>query len=489
MTLETAITEDETSAVEDVAYDGWRDLLRPRYLASTIMLCLGTALFAFNEFFVSVAMPSAVVDLGKPWLLAWAFSLFLVFAIIGGAFAANLKVRFGGRAVLVAATIVFLVGTGLSSLATHSSHLVVGRLLQGFGEGIVIALCYALIPDLFPKALVPKVFGSEAIAWAVAAFGGPLLAGILTQYVSWRAAFASSLPAAALFILLVLFLVPRKEKADERVPPVPLLRLAMIGAGIMAIAVCGLTDAAIQIVALLAMSALFAWAFLRADSRSGDPILPAGAFSPRMLPGVGLWVILLMPLAGSADAIYLLYGLQGIWNQSPIEAGLASAVMALAWSFTAILVASVRSTERRRRLIFAGPVLVATGLCGIVLTVSVDMLWLVYLSQVVIGSGFGVSWGTLSQLLMDRAPDAERDKTSALLPTLQSVGYAIGGAVFGLLASAAGLKEGLTGDPLRGVLLPVFVGALAASLAAVFFGWRTVFSSSASPSANDAQAK
>ena len=50
-------------------------------LASIIMLCLGVALFAFNEFFVSVALPSAIAELGKPWLLAWAFSLYLVFAI------------------------------------------------------------------------------------------------------------------------------------------------------------------------------------------------------------------------------------------------------------------------------------------------------------------------------------------------------------------------------------------------------------------------
>jgi MFS family permease len=487
MTLENVLTDGDPSFAGGGTGDGWRDLMRPRYLASTIMLCLGTALFAFNEFFVSVAMPSAVADLGKPWLLAWAFSLFLVFAIIGGAFAAYLKARFGSRATLVAATIVFIAGTCLASMAAHSSQLVVGRLLQGFGEGITIALCYALIPDLFPKALVPKVFGSEAIAWATAAFGGPLLAGILTQYISWRAAFASSLPAALLFILLVLFIVPRKDKAEEVRPPVPLLRLLMIGGGIMAVAVCGLTNVVAYIAALLAIAALFAWTFMRADRRSNDSILPRGAFSLRILPGAGLWVILLMPVAGSADAIYLMYGLQGIWGLGPVEMGLASAVMALAWSFTAIVVASIRSMETRRRLIFAGPIFVAAGMCGIVVSMSADVLWLVYASQVVIGTGFGISWGTLSQLLMDRSPDAERDKTSALLPTLQSVGYAIGGATFGLLANAAGLREGLTGDPLRGVLLPVFVAALATSLAAVFFGWRTVaISASANRSANDA---
>jgi MFS family permease len=474
MTLQNDLGGLEGSPLEETG-DGWRDLLTPRYLASTIMLCLGTALFAFNEFFVSVAMPSAVAELGKPWLLAWAFSLFLVFAIIGGALAAYLKGRFGGRATLVAATLVFTTGTLLACMATHSSWLVAGRLLQGFGEGITIALCYALIPDLFPKALVPKVFGSEAIAWATAAFGGPLIAGILTEHVSWRAAFASSLPAAALFVLLVLFLVPRRGEPEQGASPVPLFRLLMIGGGIMAISLCGLTASSVLIGLLLLMAALLIGIFLRADRRSAYSILPHRAFSIGSLPGAGLWVILLMPFAGSAGAVYLLYGLQGIWMLTPGQAGFVSAVMALSWSFTAILVASVKSKEVRQKLIAAGPVLLAMGMAGVVATMALDTLWLVYPSELVIGASFGISWGTLSQLLMDRASDAERDKTSALLPTLQSTGYAIGGAAFGLLANVSGLREGLSGDPLRNVLLPVFVAATGVALISAFFGWRTAF--------------
>ncbi|WP_374990038.1 MFS transporter [Rhizobium sp. TH2] len=475
--------DSDIPVAEEGADDGWRDLLRPKYFISTIMLCLGVALFAFNEFFVSVALPSAVAELGKPWLLAWAFSLYLVFAIIGGAMAAYLKGRFGARLTLVAASIVFLVGTILASLATNSSHLVVGRLLQGFGQGITIALCYALIPVLFPKSLVPKVFGGQGIAWAAAAFGGPLIAGILTQYVSWRAAFASSLPAAVLFIVLVLFLVPRQPKADENTTPVPLVRLIMIGVGILAISICGLTESRLAIVSLLAAAAVSFLVFLKADKRNTHTLLPRDAFSPRALPGAGLWIILLMPFVGSAGAVYLMYGLQGIWGLKPAEAGLASAILALAWSFTGILVASIKSVETRNRLIVLGPLLLATGTGGIVTAVTLDTLWLVYPSQVVVGAGFGVSWGTLSQLLMDRASEAERDKTSALPPTLQSTGYAIGGAVFGLLANVAGLREGLTGEDLRGVLVPVFVAAFAMALVTLVFGWRTVVSTSAIPSA------
>ena len=89
-------------------------------------------------------------------------------------------------------------------------------------------------------------------------------------------------------------------------------------------------------------------------------------------------------------------------------------------------------------------------------------------------------------MLMDSAMGDEQDKTSALLPTLQSTGYAIGGAVFGLLANIAGLRDGLAGAALRDVLLPVFVVAFGIALICMIFGWRTVLSSPAASSRDDA---
>lgn len=479
MTLDTVRTDED--AIAAGGGGGWRDLLTPRYFASTVMLCLGVALFAFNEFFVSVSLPSAIAELGKPWLLAWAFSLYLVLAILGGALAAYLKGRFGARRTLVGAAAIFLAGTLLASLATHAAELVAGRLLQGFGEGIIIALCYALIPDLFPEALVPKVFGSEAIAWAAAAFGGPLIAGLLTQYVSWRAAFLASVPAGILFVVLVLILVPRRAPSGERPAPVPLFRLAMIGAGILAVSLCSVIESQVGMACLLAAAGIAFWFFLRADRGDSHSILPQRAFSVRALPGVGLWVILLMPLGSAAGAVYLMYGLQGVWGLKPAEAGLASALMALSWSFVAIGVASIRSLALRNRLIALGPVLLASGTGGLVVTVVMDVLWLVYPSQIAIGAGYGLCWGTLSQLLIDGSGASEKDKTSALLPTLQSTGYAIGGAIYGLLANLAGLREGLAGEPLRDVLTPMFVVAFGMALVASVFGWRTVVSASAGP--------
>jgi len=452
---------------------GWGELMRPRYLVSTITLCLGVALFAFNEFFISTALPTAVEELGGASLLSWAFTLYLVFAIIGGLVSANLKQRFGARNTLLAAAVVFIAGTILATTAIDMSEVLAGRLLQGAGEGVVAALCYALIPELFPSRLVPKVFGAEAIVWAMAAFSGPLVAGGLTEHFSWRAAFFVSIPAAAIFIILVLAIVPRGVSGSGQASSIPFARLIAAGAGILMISLSGIAGGTLPMAALLIGAAVVLVTVVYLDRRSPNPLLPRAAFTARKALGTGLWVILLMPLSQAAGSVFLVYSLQHLWHLGPTAAGALSAVMAISWSLSAIGVASIRSLALRNRIMLTGPVLLLIGLTFVVIAIGGDMIWFILPGQAMIGAGFGVSWGTLSQLMMDVSTDTERDRTSAMLPTLQSAGYAIGAAVFGLVANVMGFGATASAETMRHAMLLVFGSGCVIAAISVFFAMRT----------------
>ncbi len=467
-------TDEPVNSASSEMAGGWGELMQPRYLVSTITLCLGVALFAFNEFFISTALPTAVEELGGASLLSWAFTLYLVFAIIGGLVAANLKRRFGARNTLLAAATVFIAGTVLATTAADMKEVLAGRLLQGAGEGVVAALCYALIPELFPSRLVPKVFGAEAIVWAMAAFSGPLVAGGLTEHFSWRAAFFVSIPAAAIFIVLVLAIVPRGVSGAGKVSPIPFVRLVAAGAGILMISLSGIAGGTMPMTALLIGAAVVLVTVVLFDRRSPNPVLPSAAFTARKALGTGLWVILLMPLSQAAGSVFLVYSLQHLWNLGPTAAGALSAVMAISWSLSAIGVASVRSLALRNRIMLTGPVLLLAGLASVVLAISADIFWLILPGQAMIGAGFGVSWGTLSQLMMDVSTDDERDRTSAMLPTLQSAGYAIGAAVFGLVANLMGFGGTASVETMRHAMLVVFVSGCVIAAVAVILGFRTV---------------
>ena len=443
----------------------WAEIFSPRYATVTLILCLGVALFAFNAFLASTALPTAVQHLGGLELIAWALTLYLVFAIMGGAGAALLKQRLGSRTALLVAGAVFLFGTLIAANAGTMTEVLIGRSFQGLGEGVVAAICFALIPELFPARLVSKVFGMQAVVWAVAAFGGPVLAGLLTELVSWRAAFLVNVPLVLIFAAMVAFVVPGKTEATGESPGFPGIRLLTIGGGIMLVALASIAPP-VQAAALLVGAGVLLVGSVWLDRRSRVRLMPTGAFWPTSVIGSGLLVVLFMPIAGATSAVYLVLLTQELWGYGPTLAGAIGAVIAVAWSISAITVANVRHRETRKVLIRTGPALIALGLIGILIGLLTGQLIIVLLAQLAIGSGFGICNGYLNLTLMEAASDAERDRTSALLPTTQSAGNAIGAALAGVAANSAGFATAVTVDQIHMAIIPVFVlGAAMAVLA------------------------
>lgn len=455
------------------AHGNWAEIFTPRYATVTLILCLGVALLAFNAFLASISLPTAVQEMGGVALISWALTLFLVFAIVGGSGAALFKQRLGARTALLVAAGVFLIGTVVAATAGSMEQVLVGRALQGLGEGVVSAICFALIPELFPSRLVPKVFGLQAIIWAVAAFGGPAAAGLLTELVSWRAAFLVNVPLVLLFAAMVVVKVPARSPEDRKEVSFPGIRLLTIGVAIMLVALAGLAPP-LPATALLVGAAVLLVGVVKLDSRSAHRLMPPDAFKPISVVGTGLWMVLLINIAGAGSAVYLVLVVQEMWGYGPTAAGALAAVLAVAWSFSAVLVANVRSKETRKTLIRLGPAMIGIGLLLVLAGLQMDQVVVVIAGQLVIGSGFGTCNGYLNLTMMEAATDAERDRTSALMPTTQSAGNAIGAALAGVAANAAGMAVAVSGAEVKLAVLPVYV--LGAAMAALAFAaaWRMV---------------
>ena len=459
--------------MSDTVEGRWAEIFTARYATVTLILCLGVALLAFNSFLATVALPTAVQEVGGVALISWALTLFLVAAIVGGSGAALLKQRLGARTALLLSAGVFLLGTVVAATATSMPQVLVGRAIQGLGEGVVSAICFALIPELFPSRLVPKVFGLQAMIWAVAGFGGPALAGVLTELVSWRAAFLVNVPLVLLFGAMVMVKVPARSGTDTSAVRFPGLRLLVIGCAILLVALAGLV-APLPAAGLLLVACVLLVGVVWLDGRSPDRLMPRDAFRLGSLVGTGLWMLLLINIAGAGSAVYLVLVVQQIWGYGATAAGALSAVLAVAWSGSAIIVANVRSKQTRKTLIRTGPGLIFIGLTLVLTGLQFDQLPVVVLGQLIIGTGFGICNGYLNLTMMEAASDNERDRTSALVPTTQSAGNAIGAALAGVAANAAGMAAAVSAIAVKTAILPVYVlGAVTAALA-LAAAWRMV---------------
>jgi MFS family permease len=425
--------------VSDTAAPSFQRLFaRPNgaYLAT---FSLGSALYAFSAFLVAACMPSAIKVLGHLALISWSSTFYLIAAIVAGTLAAQLKRRLGTADALQWAAACFLLGTLACGFAPNIWILLAGRVFQGMGEGAISGLTYMLIPEVFPAALIPAVFGVEAVIWASGSTGGPILGGFLTQALSWRAAFLVEAPMVLCFMLLVRVNIPRRPDPLP-VHALPIGRLVGVGLGILLLSLAAVEPALwMRVASALAAVGLLAL-LVRRDGRAPNRLLPAGAFSSASALGLAFWVVLLMPAASTGPATYAILMLERIWGFNPLIASILGAGPYITWSIIGVAASRIPPALSPACL-WGGPLLVAVGLVVSMAAMPLISLWLLLVGFALIGTGFGLCWGFLSQAIMTSAGPGDRDRASAMLPTVLSTGLAIGAALGGLAANSAGLSD------------------------------------------------
>jgi MFS family permease len=417
--------------------NGWMELLSGANLSLLTVISSGIGLHAFNQFAVVTALPVAVREIGGAAFYSWAYSLYFVGSVAGGVTAVLFRERFGARAVLLLCCLIFSIGSVMSALADSFLWVVIGRALQGLADGLIVAVCYSLIPAGFRSALLPKVFAIEAAIWAVASFIGPLTGGFATEHLSWRATFLLSAPLIALLLAYTNSAVSAERPvAATRKPLVP-LALCLVGALAFS-APSAFEDASLRVIALLAGAALL-WASLKAGIRPSTGLFPKDSFRLKTVLGSGFWVLFLMSYAHALGSVYLAYVAINLWQYEPTFAGFIVVTMPLAWSFVAMLIGSLRSGRLREICLHYGPYQMVPGCALLGRGLSTGNTQEKLSAQIMSRSAFGISRAGLSQAAKEAAPEEERKMTGALLPTVATLGAAAGAGASGTVAAATDL--------------------------------------------------
>lgn len=399
-----AVTEVDTQG----AGAGWRALLAAPYGLRLSALSAGIGLHAFNEVAIAPVLPLALEGLDGVTLLPYVYAVFFTLVIAGGLSASPLRRRFGAMRGLMLAGMLYCVGIVGQSLAPNAGLLLVGRALQGLADGWIVALCYSLITDLFPKHLVPKVFAVEAIVWAVAAVIGPFAGGLTVEFFGWRAALAVSLPCVLLFFVVL----PRALRQETG-------------------------EAATALATKPENIAL--------PGKTAFRLLPPKFFSFSSTVGRGSWLLFLMTAAQSVSTVFLAYSLRHLLDLQPVHIGLVLITLSLTWSVVAIPVGSVGKEASREKILRAGPLCQLLGVSLVGYGLYIAFLPLVLAGQMLNGAAFAMVFATTSQAVIEDAEPQHRMTTSSLLPALETSGYVMGGSVMAGLSSAFAIPQRLAG--------------------------------------------
>src|SRR5690625_1891373 len=239
---------------------GWGDLLRGRNLIRSVALCGSVALHAINLYLSTTILPSVVADIGGLDYYAWNTSVFVVASIIAAALSARLLARLGARGAFGFGAAIFVVGAALCALAPTMGVMLVGRTVQGFGVGFLVALPYPLIRHVFDERLWPRAMALISSMWGIATLLGPAVGGVFAEFGVWRAAFWSLIPVTLVFTLLAIRVLPegngRAEEEGAGAPGVPLLQLVLLTAAVIAASVGSVTTGPIASLASVGLALL-----------------------------------------------------------------------------------------------------------------------------------------------------------------------------------------------------------------------------------------
>ncbi|MFT3957325.1 MAG: MFS transporter [Piscinibacter sp.] len=410
-------------------------LFAPGRAAAVGGAVLLVSLLAFEAIAVAAAMPAIAAALDGVGLYALAFGGTLATSVLGMVLAGRSCDRHGAWRATATGLAVFSAGLLIAGLAPAMGWVVVGRVVQGLGGGMLGVALYVGMGQAVPPALHPRLFALFAGAWVLPALLGPALAALLVEWWGWRAVF---LAVAALVPLTALALLPAfarlaapHHSSDDRGPVAQRIGwAALAAAGALLLHSASQSDAPAIALALLGAGALLAGA-------PAQRLLPSGSL--RAAPGLPAVVALrgLVAAAFATGEVFIPLYLTREQGWSLAAAAMALSAAALTWSAGSAWQARLHDDAQRQRGLRGGFVLLAGGITVVALQVLLAApAWLVVAGWMLAGLGIGLAFPMLSVLVLKLSAPAEQGRNASALQLADalcsSAALALAGALFGL---------------------------------------------------------
>ena len=425
---------------------------------------LSVFLAAMESTVVATAMPRVVESLGGVQIYSWVFSGFLLTSTVTMPLWGRLSDLFGRRPIFLTGLTIFLVGSALSGAAQNMGQLIAFRMVQGVGAGSLMTLGMTIVGELFGLEQRAKMQGYVSGVWGVASLLGPLLGGLLTDHASWRWVFYINLPFGAVAVLLLHGALPEGQRRPHRLDYTG-VALFSIGVsallfGIMEAGRAGRWTGADVLVPLgVAVAALAA--FLTAERRAGEPIVPLRLFRYRMVAAACLNGLLSgMAMFGAISFVPLF--LQHVSGMTATAAGFVLTPFVLGW--VAMSIVSARLVLR-----LGYRVLVVSGMTCLTAAFLMLARWSPGLTQAVAmrdalvgGIGMGLTFVPMLIAVQSAVGRADLGAATSMTQFCRTIGGAVGLSVMG----AVMIRRLADGAPMAAALHAVFtVGLVISGLA------------------------
>ncbi|MEO6084484.1 MAG: MFS transporter, partial [Umezawaea sp.] len=339
--------------------------------------------------------------------------------------------KYGRRRVFVAGLGVFTGGSLLCGLAQDTLMLVLSRAVQGIGGAMLSATSLALLAGAFQGRQRGVAFGVWGAVAGVATGLGPVLGGLLTGGLGWRAIFLVNVPVGVAALVIALRRVDESRAPAGRIDWPGLVTLT---AGLFTLVYALIAGR--DVLVWLGVAALFLAAFAVIERRLREPMVDLGLLG---IPTFAGGSVAAFAMNGSLYAVflYLVLYLQNGLGGSPLVTGVRL-LTGSAFTFVAAVVAGRLSSRVPVRWLI-GPGLVLVG-AGVLLMRggTADSGWTHLVPGLIVsGIGAGMVNPPLASTAVGVVPLRRSGMASGANQTFRQIGIAVGIAWYGTIFSAS----------------------------------------------------
>jgi MFS family permease len=410
-------------------------------------IMLGIALAMLVACFDGSITTTCGPEIGKSFnntsLLPWLTMGYLLFETIMIPISGKLSDLYGRKKLLTIGLTLFLLSSIVATIGISMEVMICARAIQGMAGGIIIPVSTALIADLYPPEERAKMQGALGALFGIGFGVGPLIGGALATLSiagipGWHFAFAINIPLLLITMFMCKAQFPAPVGQQEK-PVIDFKGIALISILLVIFIIYfQLFGTAFDVVSIESLVMIFILVGLiillsRVEAKAAEPII-----APHVLknPTVRSASVLLFLLGFSmiGDELFTSMFLQKIEGYSPINAGMFMLCMIVGMAITSSLAGKMIEKTGYKRWIFAGPVLMAVGMCGMsfISEFSVPQL---AISEFVFGLGVGCLMASLMACVQNSCEDAEVGMTTSVVSLFRNIGSTIGSSVYTMIVT------------------------------------------------------
>jgi len=409
-------------------------------------LMLAMVLAMLDQLIVGTALPRIVGDLGGVAHLSWVVTAYVLAATITTPLYGKLGDLYGRKKFLIAAIVIFLVGSILAGQSHSMAELISFRAIQGLGAGGLMVGVIATIGDLVPPRERGQYMGYMMAVMMLAMIAGPLVGGTITDNFSWRWIFYINVPVggAALIYLAIVMHTPRK-RISHKIDYLGAALLAVAATALVLLASWGGTQyrwSSPQITWLAVLGVLATAAFIWVETRAIEPILPLRLFRNPNFSIVSVMIFLTGFAMFGAITFLPLYQ-QTVQGASATVSGLLLLPMMAGAMVTSLMAGQVMTRSGRYKAfpIIGGAAMAAGMYLLSMLGVGTSRVTSgIYMA--VLGIGMGFLMQITTTIAQNSVEPGDMGVASSSRTFFQQIGGSFGVSLFGAIF-ASQLQEAL----------------------------------------------